>query len=162
MVPLDKCFSEYFATIIYHIYCKHSKNILTMWHTFGSQMRRKVGKSILSILQNKFALKCLTNLMSYWQTFPWVVPLGTTLAKSQESWTQFFYKSSIYLYIGLFDWTTWAMFSPPMHTLMKNNDPKTYNMHWHFDSQTIPNLFLTQFLNFFKKCLHIRYFFLFI
>jgi len=24
-----------------------------------------------------------------WQTFPWVVPLGTTLPKSQESWTQF-------------------------------------------------------------------------
>jgi hypothetical protein len=23
------------------------------------------------------------------QTFPWVVPLGTTLPKSQESWTQF-------------------------------------------------------------------------
>ncbi len=34
------------------------------------------------------------------------------------------------LYIGLFDWIRWAIFSPPMHTLMKYNEhPKTYNMH---------------------------------
>jgi hypothetical protein len=64
------------------------------------------------------------------QTFPWVVPLGTTLPKSKESWTQFKKSNCIYLYIGLFDWTRWALHSPPMHTLMKNNEhPKKYNMH---------------------------------
>jgi hypothetical protein len=39
------------------------------------------------------------------QTFPWLVPLGTTLPKSQESWTQFKNKiPSIYTlvyFIGL-------------------------------------------------------------
>jgi len=60
----------------------------------------------------------------------WVVPSKTTLPKSHESWTRFLLKKLIYLYIGLFDWTRWAMFSPLMHTLMKNNEhPKTYNMH---------------------------------
>jgi hypothetical protein len=58
----------------------------------------------------------------YGWKYPWVVPLGTTLPKSQESWTQFKKHNSIYLYIGLFDWIMWAMFSPPMHTLMKNNE----------------------------------------
>jgi hypothetical protein len=34
------------------------------------------------------------------------------------------------IHIGLFDWIRWIMFSPPMHTLMKNYErPKTYNMH---------------------------------
>jgi hypothetical protein len=65
MFPLDKCFSEYFATSIYHIYQKYSRNLLKMGDTYGSQMQRKVGKSLLSIVQNRFALKCLTNLMFY-------------------------------------------------------------------------------------------------
>ncbi len=66
----------------------------------------------------------------YGRKYPWLAPLGITLPKSQESWTQFKKYNSIYLYIGLFDWIRWAMSSPPMHTLMINNEhPKTYNMH---------------------------------
>jgi len=64
----------------------------------------------------------------------------------------------MYLYIGLFDWTRWTMFSPPMHKFMKNNEHlKIYNMHKHFDSWTISN----PIIDFLKKMslhLHIRFF----
>jgi len=64
-----------------------------------------------------------------------------------------FSKNSIYLYIGLFDWTRWALFSPPMRTLMKNNEhsktiicinnliPKPFLTHSWPNFDPIPNHF---------------------
>lgn len=38
-----------------------------------------------------------------------------------------------YLFIFLLDSTKWIMFSPPIHTPMKNHKHlKTYIMYWHF------------------------------
>jgi hypothetical protein len=40
--------------------------------------------------ENLFLLFLLNHIhFLVWQTFPWAVPLGTTLPKSHESWTQF-------------------------------------------------------------------------
>jgi hypothetical protein len=65
------------------------------------------------------------------QNFPWVVPLGTPCQNHRIVGPNLRNKIPyIFLYNGLFDWTRWAMFSPPMHTLMKNNEhPKTYKVH---------------------------------
>jgi hypothetical protein len=44
----------------------------------------------------------LLGCMILWQTFPWVVPLGTTLPKSHESLSQFLKKiPSIYTLVYL-------------------------------------------------------------
>ncbi len=82
---------------------------------------------------------CSKNL-GHFRTPNWVkISLGGTtrnhLAKIIEKLKPNFKKKKfIYLYIGLFDWTRWVMFSPSMHTFLKINEhPKTYNMHEHFD-----------------------------
>jgi hypothetical protein len=52
----------------------------------------------------------------------------------------------MYLYIGLFDWTRWAMFSPPMHKFVKVMNTQKPIICINI---LIPEPFLTQFLTFF-------------
>jgi len=107
------------------------------------ESNHQVAFNILNIkilFSSMFNMNIFLDFVTTHQTFPWVVPLGTTLPKSQESCTKFKKLNSIYLYIDLFDWNRLAMCSPLMHTFMKNNGhPKTYNMHLQFGS----NPFLT-------------------
>jgi hypothetical protein len=79
----------------------------------------QVGSSIINSF-GKYQLKFYFLTRCLYQDCPILVNLLSQFKK----W------NFIYLYIGLFDWTRGTLFSPPMHTLMKNNEhPKTYNMH---------------------------------